>query len=253
MEQVSIKKLKAPALKKLAKGQSIRIQDGNDMQIFVEKAKVRKIMNAFKKKKGSTLALTKNELESSEMKGSGLFEDNVAKYVGVVKQIGSAAGKSYENTVGFDPFQAGYEFGYNTLGPAIDKAFSGKKKKPTSPPKAAKPTTKAPFVFGQGLYGGGLYASPSRISGRGKRLLDQSFTPREGINFFGSELPKAFGGGQLQRNKSDVLIERGSLGVGGSLVSRLEQPPALRSQPFAIGFASPSHHPQFKQFHNGMN
>ena len=69
MEQVSINKLKAPALKKLAKGQSVRIQDGDDMEIFVEKAKTRKILKAFRQNKGSLLKMTKKELESSEMKG----------------------------------------------------------------------------------------------------------------------------------------------------------------------------------------
>ena len=87
-----------------------------------------------------------------------------------------------------------------------------------------------------------------------KRLLDQQFSVREGVNFFGKELPKSISGGALQRNRRDLLIEKGSVGVGGNLITKYEQSPAMRSQPFSVNFQSQANLPPFyKQFHNGLN
>ena len=57
----------------------------------------------------------------------------------------------------------------------------------------------------------------------------------EGQNFFTKELPKAFGGGALQRNTQHSTAS--DLYVMGDLLSDFEIHPAMRSQPLHQNFA----------------
>ena len=109
--------------------------------------------------------------------------------------------------------------------------------------------------------GSGLYASTT-MKGRGKKVLDQKFSMNEAIDFFTEDLPNAiqgkgrrvnsnFGGGQLQRNVPKN--EFASVGLGGTLLSRMEQHPAMRSQPYSEHFRWGSTLPvKYQQFSNGL-
>ena len=109
--------------------------------------------------------------------------------------------------------------------------------------------------------GGGLYSS-TPMKGRGKKILDQKFSVNEAIDFFKEDLPNAiqgkgrkinsnFGGGQLQRNVPKN--ELASVGLGGTLLSRMEQHPAMRSQPYSEHFRWSSTLPKkYQQFNNGL-
>ena len=101
------------------------------------------------------------------------------------------------------------------------------------------------------------------IQGRGKNILDQSFTVRDAIKFVKKDIPDAiagkgvrtirqpFGGGQLQRNVPKN--EYASVGLGGTLLHRSEQHPALRSQPYSVNFQWGSTLPKaYQQFNNGL-
>ena len=132
---------------------------------------------------------------------------------------------------------------------------------------------------GAGLFaGGGLYAQSSptmrgagrKVStkstqndidlekplfmGAGTRLVDQKFSLPDVGTFTTKEIPAIFGGGgQKHRNRKDLLIEKGSIGVGGNLLSQYEQPVAMRSIPFSATFQQASHLPQeFKSLHTGV-
>ena len=133
--------------------------------------------------------------------------------------------------------------------------------------------------LGAGLFaGGGLYAqssmrgrgktkaSPTKSSagdvdlskplfmGAGTKLVDQKFSLRDVGNFTTKEIPAIFGGGgQKHRNRKDLLIEKGSIGVGGNLISLFEQPPAMRSIPYSATFRQASQlPPEFKELHTGV-
>ena len=136
--------------------------------------------------------------------------------------------------------------------------------------------------LGAGLFaGGGLYAQSSSPSMRGKgrtkasptktsaddvdlskplfmgagtRLVDQKFSLRDAGHFTTKELPAIFGGGgQKHRNRKDLLIEKGSIGVGGNLISPFEQPVAMRSIPYSATFRQASQLPaEFKMLHTGV-
>ena len=133
--------------------------------------------------------------------------------------------------------------------------------------------------LGAGLFaGGGLYAQSSpAMRGRGKksaqtsadkdldltqpvfmgagtRLVDQKFSLRDVGNFNTKEIPAIFGGGgQKHRNRKDLLVEKGSVGVGGNLISPFEQPVAMRSIPYSATFRQASQLPQeFKMLHTGV-
>ena len=109
--------------------------------------------------------------------------------------------------------------------------------------------------------GSGLYAS-TRMKGRGKKILDQKFSVNEAIDFFKEDLPNAiqgkgrkipsnFGGGQLQRNVPQN--ELASVGLGGTLLSRREQHPAMNSKPYSQHFVWGSTLPKkYQQFNNGL-
>ena len=78
--------------------------------------------------------------------------------------------------------------------------------------------------------------------GAGTRLVDQKFSLRDVGTFTTKEIPAIFGGGgQKHRNRKDLLIEKGSIGVGGNLLSQYEQPVAMRSIPFSATFQQASH------------
>ena len=137
--------------------------------------------------------------------------------------------------------------------------------------------------LGAGLFasGGGLYAQSSSMRGRGKKsstkkplltsdedvdlteplfmgagtkLIDQKFSLRDVGNFTTKEIPAVFGGGgQKHRNRKDLLIEKGSIGVGGNLISPFEQPPAMRSAPYSVTFRQASQLPgEYKILHTGV-
>ena len=116
--------------------------------------------------------------------------------------------------------------------------------------------------LGAGLFaGGGLYAQSSPVMrGKGKktsprtRLIDQKFSLRDVGNFTTKEIPAIFGGGgQKHRNRKDLLIEKGSIGVGGNLISLFEQPVAMRSIPYSATFRQASQlPPEFKELHTGV-
>ena len=134
--------------------------------------------------------------------------------------------------------------------------------------------------LGAGLFasGGGLYAqssmrgrgrtraSPTKTSdgdvdlskplfmGAGTKLVDQKFSLRDVGNFTTKEVPAIFGGGgQKHRNRKDLLIEKGSIGVGGNLISPFEQPVAMRSIPYSATFRQASQLPaEFKMLHTGV-
>ena len=51
----------------------------------------------------------------------------------------------------------------------------------------------------------------------------------------------------------DLLIEKGSIGVGGNLISAFEQPVAMRSIPYSATFRQASQLPaEFKMLHTGV-
>ena len=132
--------------------------------------------------------------------------------------------------------------------------------------------------IGAGLFaGGGLYAQSSpAMRGRGKKsspkssagdvdlskplfmgagtkLVDQKFSLRDVGNFTTKEIPGIFGGGQKHRNRKDLLIEKGSIGVGGNLIGPFEQPVAMRSIPYSATFRQASQLPaEFKELHTGV-
>ena len=133
--------------------------------------------------------------------------------------------------------------------------------------------------LGAGLFaGGGLYAQSSPVMrgkgkktsprtstgdvdlskplfmGAGTRLIDQKFSLRDVGNFTTKEIPAIFGGGgQKHRNRKDLLIEKGSIGVGGNLISPFEQPVAMRSIPYSATFRQASQLPaEFKELHTGV-
>ena len=270
MDEISIKNLSKGVLAKIRKGLPVRIQDGDDLKIKIDKKKMKKVLNSFQKDKAITISLDDLELQQNQtMKGSGIFSDKVDKYLKVARNVLKTAGKPYEANVGFNPSELGYDLGYNYIAPALDNA-------------GLLPSLSGKGLYGGGLYGGGLYgggmfglygktvnqrrneilkskgsglyAQPQMRGSGNKRLLDQQFSVREGVNFFGKELPKSISGGALQRNRRDLLIEKGSVGVGGNLITKYEQSPAMRSQPFSVNFQSQANLPPFyKQFHNGLN
>ena len=90
--------------------------------------------------------------------------------------------------------------------------------------------------------------------GAGTRLVDQKFSLRDVGNFTTKEIPAIFGGGgQLHRNRKDLLIEKGSIGVGGNLISPFEQPVAMRSNPYSVTFRQASQLPgEYKILHTGV-
>ena len=139
-------------------------------------------------------------------------------------------------------------------------------------------------MTGKGLFaGGGLYASTPTMRGKGKkkskrvldqqfsikdaahfvnhevpalfgkgtRLLDQQFSVRDAANFATKEIPALFGGGgQKHRNRKDFLIEKGSIGVGGNLLSPFEQPIPMRSAPYSSHYRQASQLlPEFQHLH----
>ena len=142
-------------------------------------------------------------------------------------------------------------------------------------------------MTGKGLFaGGGLYASTPTMRGKGKkkskreldqqfsirdaahfvnhevpalfgkgtRLLDQQFSIRDAAYFATKEIPALFGGGgQKHRNRKDFLIEKGSVGVGGNLLSPFEQPIPMRSAPYSSHYRQASQlPPEFQHLHTSV-
>ena len=60
------------------------------------------------------------------------------KIVDGVKDVGSKAGDTYKATVGVNPFDIGFKIGNEIVGPALDRAISGKGLKKGSPEMKAK-------------------------------------------------------------------------------------------------------------------
>lgn len=142
-------------------------------------------------------------------------------------------------------------------------------------------------MTGKGLFaGGGLYAATPTMRGKGKkkskrvldqqfsvkdaahfvnhevpalfgkgtRLLDQQFSIRDAANFATKEIPALFGGGgQKHRNRKDFMIEKGSIGVGGNLLSPFEQPIPMRSAPYSSHYRQASQlPPEFQHLHTSV-
>ena len=72
MEKTGIAKPSAAAMRKLAKGGTIRIKAG-EHPIHLHGHRIRKVINAFKKNKGINLTLTPEEIEHN--KGTGFWDD----------------------------------------------------------------------------------------------------------------------------------------------------------------------------------
>ena len=211
MEEIGIKKPSTKVLAKMIKGLPFRIQNGDEMSIAVNKTKLRKIGNAFSKKKGITVSLSPDEvMKSKEIVGSGIFGkkfdkllDNVGKGTGVpAKQIAYRFGDQMKPAV-----KAAVRGALTAGGVAL--ASSAPEAIPLIPlmvnggAYVANSFLDDPSSFGvgnglyasrgRGLYAGtGLYAS--RMKGRGKRLLDQQFSVKEAGNFLATELPNAIEG-----------------------------------------------------------
>ena len=92
------------------------------------------------------------------------------------------------------------------------------------------------------------------LFGKGTRLLDQQFSVRDAANFVTKEIPALFGGGgQKHRNRKDFLIEKGSIGVGGNLLSPFEQPIPMRSAPYSSHYRQASQlPPEFQHLHTSV-
>ena len=101
---------------------------------------------------------------------------------------------------------------------------------------------------------GDVDLSKPLFMGAGTKLVDQKFSLRDVGNFTTKEIPAIFGGGgQKHRNRKDLLIEKGSIGVGGNLISQFEQPVAMRSIPYSATFRQASQLPaEFKELHTGV-
>ena len=92
------------------------------------------------------------------------------------------------------------------------------------------------------------------LFGKGTRLLDQQFSIRDAANFATKEIPALFGGGgQKHRNRKDFSIEKGSVGVGGNLLSPFEQPIPMRSAPYSSHYRQSSQlPPEFQHLHTSV-
>jgi len=331
MEEISISKLSPSVLKRLAKGLPIRLQDGQDVKLIVDKSALKKLKNSFMKGKGITKTFNEREIkENLKMEGKGIFGDRFDKWL---DRMGDKTGfrlKKYAYKLG-DVMKPVVKTGIAaalTAGAAAATPILAESPAagliPALPAAVAagsyaanefldKPSAfgvgsglyaqgKGLYAQGEGLYAGsgiyatgkgfydpngnyhpnrkmlhrhnfniernkkvggsGLYASTNRIKGRGKKLLDQTFTANEAIDFFKKDLPDAiqgkgrkiqsnFGGGQLQRNIPKN--ENASIGLGGTLLSKREQHPAMVSQPWRERFAWSSTLPvKYQQFHNGL-
>ena len=93
--------------------------------------------------------------------------------------------------------------------------------------------------------GNGLYAQ-TKMKGGGKKDILKTPAMKKA-----RKILNPFGGGQLQRNVPDNEIA--SIGLGGDLLSKFEQHPAMRSQPYSVNFAWSSTLPTwYQQFSNGL-
>ena len=93
--------------------------------------------------------------------------------------------------------------------------------------------------------GKGLYAQTKMKGGAKKDSLNTPAMPKA------RKILNPFGGGQLQRNVPDNEIA--SIGLGGDLLSKYEQHPAMRSQPYSVNFAWGNTLPKwYQQFSNGL-
>ena len=93
--------------------------------------------------------------------------------------------------------------------------------------------------------GKGLYAQ-TKIKGSGKKDILNTPAMKKA-----RKILNPFGGGQLQRNVPDN--ELASIGLGGDLLSKYEQHPAMRSQPYSVNFAWGNTLPKwYQQFSNGL-
>ena len=250
-ETIKIKKLSAPVLRRLQKGMRVKVSKGGDMAIAVDPKKMKHVQKAFSNNKGAYLSLTPTELQTNMKiigKGRekiGLRADDIPEYAKNPLLLG------YDASTGVLPVVAPKKTKEEDV--AARKRVAKGRKEIKKVGKYLNPVSLV-GMMGGGLYaqprGAGLYAQPEEsMRGRGTRLLDQKFSAREGINFFGKELPRAFKGGALQRNTQHMHAS--DVGVGGTLLSDFEQHPAMRSQPFHTGFAGSRTLPiPFQKFHN---
>jgi hypothetical protein len=304
MEEINISKLTPRVLSRLAKGLPVKLKDGNDVKVIVDKAEGKKILKSFMKGKGMTKAFTKREIEANtKMGGKGIFGERFDKFLsrlGIKKAAykigdvlkpavkGAVASALTAGAAAAAPLMA--ETPAAGLIPALPAAVVAGTKLASD--FLDKPSD---YGVGSGIYaqggghydadgtyhpnkaltsrhnfnkhralgkGEGLYAQP-KAKGRGKKLLDQSFTPKEAIKFFKEDIPNAlqgkgrkmppnFTGGALKRNISHEH-ELASVGIGGTLLSNFEQHPAQRSQPWSQNFRWSNTFPKYyQQFSNGL-
>ena len=213
MEEIGIKKPSSKVLAKMVKGLPFRIQNGDEMSIAVNKTKLRKIGNAFRKMKGITVSLSPNEvMKSREIVGTGIFGKKFDK---LLDNVGKATGVPAK--------QIAYRFG-DEMKPAVKAAVRGALTAGGVALASAAPEAipviplmvnggayvansflddPSSFGVGKGLYatrgrglyaGGALYASKIRGRGANKRLLNQQFSVKEAGDFLGKELPNAIQG-----------------------------------------------------------
>ena len=254
MEEIGVSKLTPSVLNRLAKGLPVKLKQGV-IKMMVDKTSSNKMKKSFMKGKGILKKLNMKEIEENlKMKGEGIFGDRFDKFL---TRLG--------NKTGFNLKKHAYQLG-DALKPAVKAGIATAL---TAGATAATPFlaesapgfNKVKQMKNSDTTGSGLYAS-TRMKGRGKKILDQKFSVNEAIDFFKEDLPNAiqgkgrkipsnFGGGQLQRNVPQN--ELASVGLGGTLLSRREQHPAMNSKPYSQHFVWGSTLPKkYQQFNNGL-
>ena len=154
-----------------------------------------------------------------------------------------------------NPLLAGYDLGYNVIGPAI--AGKGRNDDIIRPivkdiGKYVNPLTIVGVGSGKGLFaqGGGLYAQQRNVKGRGNGMKKKLKKKIEAdVNsMLPNRIPPSFRGGALKRNTQHA--NAGILGVGGTLLSNNEMHPAMVSRPYAQDFNQIKQlPPQFHKYH----
>lgn len=210
MVKISIGDLSKAALKKLQKGNPVRVKAGDALEVEIDVDKAKKLKKAFDQAKGMNLSLNPEEIAKNleDMTGKGLFAGGgLYAATPIMKGRGKKKSKRLVDQ----------QFSVRDVGDFVKKDI--------------------PSVFGKGT-----------------RLVDQKFSLRDAADFTTKELPSLFGGGgQLHRNRKDFLIEKGSIGVGGNLLSPFEQPIPMRSAPYSSHYRQASQlPPEFQHLHTSV-
>ena len=131
-QKIGVEKLSPTQISKLLNGHRVRVKHGNGMEMCCSPEQHKKITGAGKKGKAHTMQLdpysmSLNQHLRGNKKGKGGFEDFFTKtlpaaIIKPAKQIGHDLGKPFEvlSPIGnVNPFDLGYQLGYNYIGPAI--------------------------------------------------------------------------------------------------------------------------------------